>query len=93
MRLHIVACLVLAACSATPHIAPEPLPDMDGGVSVPGAVCRHLAALDCPEGKDTACIVVTRRVLTSSLVVFDARCVLSATTQDAARACPAVRCR
>lgn len=91
MKLAIVCAALVAACSATPRIDPEPLPD--GGASIPASVCRHLAALDCPEGKDAGCVAVTRRVMSSGIVAFDARCVLAATTQEAARACPAVRCK
>lgn len=91
MKLAIVIATLLVACSATPRIDPEPMPD--GGASIPAVVCKHLAALDCPEGKDAACVAVTRRVLSSSLTAFDARCVVSAPTQEAVRACPAVRCR
>lgn len=91
MRPIVLLALVLAACSATPRIDPEPMPD--GGASVPVVVCKHLASLDCPEGKDAGCVAVTRRVMSSGLTSFDARCVLAASTQEAVRACPAVRCR
>lgn len=90
MKLAIVFAALIAACSATPKIDPEPLPD--GGASIPAAVCRHLSSLDCPEGKD-GCVAVTRRVMSSGIVAFDARCVLAATTQETVRACPSVRCR
>jgi len=91
MRLSVIVATLLVACSATPRIDPEPMPD--GGASVPAVVCKHLAALDCPEGKDAGCVTVTRRVMSSGLTAFDARCVLAAATQEAVRACPAVRCR
>ena len=81
--------LFLTACPPAPHVPPVG----DAGPNPAGAVCTHLAALDCPEGKDPTCEVVTRRVMLSGLVRFDVPCVLSATTQDAVRACPAVRCR
>lgn len=81
--------LFLTACPPAPHVPPVG----DAGPNPAGAVCTHLAALDCPEGKDAGCVAVTRRVMSSGLTSFDARCVLAAPTQEAVRACPAVRCR
>lgn len=92
--LAIGVALMLGACCSCPSKPAGPVaPAKDG--SVEALACFNLRVHGCPEGDaapapgDTCEVVLARA---DPRLGFDAKCIADATTVEAIRACPNVKC-
>ena len=87
-----------------PEVPTPPVPDAGQDVEQPDVVelecstpatcvCARYHQLGC-EGEDQdTCIEVTEDIIRERIIPFDPECIIAATTKEAARRCPGVKCR
>ena len=56
------------------------------------ALCQHLGAIGCKEGRDAACAPTLRKLDARPIIPLDRACLRAATSREAAAKCRGVRC-
>jgi hypothetical protein len=88
-----------------PEVPTPPVPDAGQDVEQPDVVelecstpatcvCARRLQLGCEGSEDLdTCVVVTTDIIRERIIPFDPECIIAATTKEAVRRCPGVKCR
>lgn len=97
---------LLDSCGSPPQPNPQPLPPPASGGSASGGqggsagesgslgLCEHLQSVGCPEVRDVATCAgqIDQIQALGSVASIDTKCLWSATTVEAVRACKSLPC-
>ena len=100
MKLVVLLAAAMLADACGPAPQPAPLPPSDGGEEeldagrvTPAAVCAHLAALDCAEGKAPNCVSAFEHAQSTRLTDLKPADLMKAKDKAAVRKVGTVRCK